>query len=175
MRPLLLFIVHSADRRQRVEKAVREALGRTEGQWATVLTFAEAAEKLLAYLPAPVTLPGTLTAPVAARPPAPAPGTTPARPTAGQATPPAPQVAAAAAPALALDQAQLDHLRKVFIEMATRFDDIERIVNQHQRALNCRVDRLPIPREELLFLSQVIIYGQSSPVRWPAAGRQPAR
>ncbi len=167
----LLFIVHSADRLQRVEKAIREALGRQGGDWVLVFTFAEAAEKLLAYLPAPVTPPAPRAdlavaghAGAAREPPA------LAAPAARAATPATP-----AAPALALDQRQLDYVRKVFVEMATRFDDIETIVARHRRATNCRVDRLPIPRDQLLFLAKVIIYGQTSPVRWPAEARPEGR
>ncbi len=47
----LLFLVHSADRKRRVEKAVQEALGRSETAFKVlVLTFAEAAATLAPYI-----------------------------------------------------------------------------------------------------------------------------
>jgi hypothetical protein len=49
--PRLLYLVHSAERKRRVEKAVQEALGRSETPFKVlVLTFAEAAATLAPYV-----------------------------------------------------------------------------------------------------------------------------
>jgi hypothetical protein len=136
-----------------------------------VFTFAEAAEKLLGFLPAPVTPPGKLLAPCAAKPSGPAPVTTPARQAAGQPALPAPQVPATAAPALALDQAQLETLRDAFKSVSDGLHAIDQAVRRHQGTLRCGLTLPAVPYDSLVVLAQAILYGTPRVVRRPQTGQ----
>ena len=149
--PRLIFLVHSADRRDRVRKAIQEATGRADGGWVRVHTFAEAGGVLLANIPEPAALPPLVASANQAQvSPAPSPPTAPA--------------------AFSLDHAQLDHLRRVFANMASRVVEIETAILIHRRDKACVVDAPRIPREQMDFLAAILLYSKKDKVRWPTAG-----
>jgi hypothetical protein len=157
--PRLLFLVHSTDRRERVRKAIKEALGSSDDRWVLVHTFAEAAEKLLGYLPEPVTPPGKLAVPAAT------PMSRSAEPATAAAASPPPSTAPQ--PALVLDQAQLKTIGKVFQEMAYRILDIEKALARHRREKGCALDVPRVPHEHMDVLASVVLYGETKRIKLP--------
>ncbi len=174
--PRLVFLVHSDDRKQRVEKAVHESLGRSEQDFkVVVLTFAEASRKLATYFPP---------RPVQARPSQPlqatlrpAPAAVAAAPTAPQqqASGPLPSAAAAgaaaraappaAAPgplspprfALAVDERDLRLLRDSYRRLEEALHDAYETIDEHQKKAKCELDLDRLPRYELDYLRKVIL------------------
>jgi protein involved in plasmid replication-relaxation len=175
--PRLLFLAHSAERRERVWKAIKEAMGSGDARWVLVHTFAEAAELLLGYLPKPVTPPASLATPGTAQLAAPAPSLAPqatgASPAPGPAS--APAAPPQPAPAFSLDRPQLDHVRQVFAQMASTVVDIEDALVLHRRAKGCAVDAPRIPREQMDFLAAVLLWDKKNKVRWPAPEAKASR
>jgi len=170
--PRLLFIVHSEDRKKRVLKATKEALGSSDDRWVLVFTFAEAARKLLPYFRPPVTTPEQVEALLVAAQPGPASSsgapTTPAAPQSASAVHPA------IAPALVLDQAQLRTIGTVFQEMALQIRGIEEALVRHRREKGCVLDVPPMPREQMDIIASVVMYGETRRIR-PAGGRDGSR
>jgi hypothetical protein len=162
--PRLLFLVHSPDRRQRVEKATKGTLPTHALPFKVlVLTFDEAAGKLLSYFedflarrrraaPPP---------PAAATPPAPA-----KSPHASAAQPPT------APPrfALAVNEPELRRLRDSFQRVDEALQEAYDAIERHQRAGRCRFDIDGFPVNELELLRSLILKDRPG-----APGAAPAR
>ncbi len=153
--PRLVFLVHSADRRQRVERAVKEDLG--GGSFATararleprafeviVLTFAEAAGRLLGYFPERL---------AEVRAAEPRPPTAPAPKPSLAVTAPVP----AAPIALAVDERELRLLRDSLPRVDEALSDAYEAIDRHQRVSHCRLDLDGLPRNDLEFLRRLIL------------------
>lgn len=144
--PRLVFLVHSADRRERVSQAVTKTLGREQGLKVYVLTFAEAPSRLLSYFADRV---AQLRA--AKRPPAIAPA-----PAKASTAPPAP---AKQGPRfiLAVDERELRRLREALQCVDESLEGVYDVIHRHERATSCRFDVDRLPREELQVLRNAIL------------------
>ncbi len=156
--PRLVFLVHSADRRQRVERAVKVGLDGTtfpeirarmehRAFEVMVLTFDEAAGRLLAYFQDRL---------AGVRAAAPCPSAPPATP-----KPPPATVAPPLAPpprfALAVDERELRLLRDSLQRVDEALSDAYDAIDRHQRAGDCRFDLDGLPRTDIEFLRKLIL------------------
>jgi len=156
--PRLLFLVHSIDRRERVERAVKACLTGTSFPGATarleprgfeviVLTFADAARDLLGYFPDRL-------ASVRAAASRPVPPPSPAKPSSA-----APVASPAPAPrfALAVDERELRLLRSSLERVDEALLDAYEAIELHQKASSCRFDLDSIPAADLEYLRKLIL------------------
>ncbi len=169
--PRLVFLVHSADRKDRVERAVKASLGGSFPQARArlearafevlVLTFGEAARRLLAYFPE------RLAAIRSAAPPPPT-AQAPARPPAAAAAPPpSPQPKVA----LAVDERELRLLRYSLERVDEALLDAYEAIERHQKAGTCKFDLDSIPASDLEFLRKVILRERQVATSGGTAGR----
>jgi hypothetical protein len=166
--PRLVFVVHSPDRRRRVEQAVKACLDGTSfpevrarleprAFEVIVLTFAEAAGRLLGYFP------DRLASIAASRqPPAAAPA--PSKPPIAAATAPSPPPTRFA---LAVDERELRLLRDSLQRVDEALSDAYEAIDLHQRAGHCRLDIDGLPRTDLDFLRKLILRDRPAPAQSP--------
>jgi len=166
--PRLVFVVHSLDRRRRVEHAVKACLDGTtfpevrarmehRAFEVIVLTFAEAARRLLGYFP------DRLASTVAAsRPPAAAPS--PSKPPTAAATAPSPPPPRFA---LAVDEHELRLLRDSLQRVDESLSDAYEAIALHQRAGHCRFDLDALPKTDLDYLRKLILRDRPAPAQVP--------
>jgi len=162
--PRLLFLVHSPERRQRVEKAVKAALPTHALSFKVlVFTFDEAAGKLLSYFE------DFLARRRRAAPPPPPTATPPAPskspPASAPPPPPAPPRFA-----LAVNEPELRRLRDSFQRVYEALQDAYDAIDRHQRAGRCRFDIDGFPVNELELLRSLILKDRPG-----APGPAPAR
>ena len=126
-----------------------------------VLTFGEAAGKLLEYFPdrvaelrAVAPRPSALTASSIPRPATTAPPTSPATRF-----------------ALAVDERELRLLRDSLQRVDEALSDAYEAIDRHQRAGNCRFDLDGLPRTDLEFLRKLILRERPSPARSDPVGK----
>ena len=156
--PRLVFVVHSPDRKRRVEQAVKACLDGTSfpevrarmeprAFEVIVLTFAEAAGRLLGYFR------DRLASTVASsRPPAAVPS--PSKPPTAAATAPSPPPPRFA---LAVDERELRLLRDSLLRVDESLSDAYEAIALHQRASHCRFDLDALPRTDLDYLRKLIL------------------
>jgi len=166
--PRLVFVVHSLDRRRRVEHAVKACLDGTSfpevrarmehrAFEVIVLTFAEAARRLLGYFP------DRLASTVAtSRPPAAAPS--PSKPPTAAATVPIPTPPRFA---LAVDERELRLLQDSLQRVDESLSDAYEAIALHQRAGHCRFDLDALPRTDLDYLRKLILRDRAAPAQLP--------
>ena len=170
--PRLVFLVHSPDRRHRVERAVKVCLdgtsfpefrARTEHRAfeVLVLTFGEAAGKLLGYFPDRV---AELRAAVP-RPTAPPSALTLRPATIVPPSLPAPRFA------LAVDERELRLLRDSLQRVDEALSDAYEAIDRHQRSGNCTFDLDGLPLSDLEFLRKLILRERPSTARSDAVGQ----
>ncbi len=191
--PRLVFLVHSDDRKQRVEKAVHESLGRSEQDFeVVVLTFAEASRKLAPYFPPrPAQPPAPKPVQALPKPPPAAAAGAPAAPQ-HQASAPVPSVAASAAAAratppapaaapgpvspprfvLAVEERDLRLLRDSYRHLEEALKDAYEVIDEHQKKARCFLDLDPLPRYDIDFLRRIILNERPDA---PASANAPAR
>lgn len=158
----LVFIVHSDQRAGRVERAVKNHLGRFDrGFDVRVLTFDNAGGILADFIRPGATLP---------------------RPAAQQTSAPVgtsestrvPSGSKPTSHALALNHAQLRQLKDSFIAVGVTLEESFRIVAKHEARGACRLGLPRLPDEHLDFLKQLILWGKYEPPRG-APANQPSR
>ncbi len=166
--PRLVFVVHSPDRKRRVEQAVKACLDGTSFPEARarletrafevlVLTFAEAAGRLRGYFPDRV---ASVVAP--RQPPAAAPS--PSKPATAPAPPPSPPPVRFA---LAVDERELRLLRDSLQRVDESLSDAYEAITLHQRAGHCRFDLDALPKTDLEYLRKLILRDRPAPAEVP--------
>ncbi len=157
----LVFIVHSDQRAGRVERAVKNHLGRFHrGFDVRVLTFDNAGGILADFVRPGAILPR----------PAAQPASAPVRAPASSAVPSASK---ATSHALALDDAQLRQLRDSFTAVGVTLEESFRIVARHEARGACQLKLPRLPTEHLDFLKELILWGKFVPPRAAAANQPP--
>jgi hypothetical protein len=163
--PRPLFLVHSADRKRRVEKAAHEQLARSPVSFKVlVLTFAEAASRIATYFPSrPAVLQAAKPEPLDRK-------SVPAGPAVSSAPPPAaPSPAPEPRFALAVDERDLRLLRDSFRHMEEALQDAYEAIDEHQKRTRCLLDLDRLARYDLDFLQKIILGDRSAaPATAPA-------
>jgi hypothetical protein len=126
-----------------------------------VLTFGEAAGKLLGYFPDRV---AELRA-AAPRPSVPPSAPTPRPATSGPPGLPAPRFA------LAVDERELGLLRDSLQRVDEALSDAYEAIDRHQRAGKCRFDLDSLPTSDLAFLRKLILRERPPPARSDLVGK----